>query len=128
MRYLITALFLLNVTLAVAQQLFPADLTLSWVNADQYEDGSLIQAGDLTSVRIECLRNNATVPIISQTFPVTGEGQPQTETIVGAIPQPGTYTCVGYSIIFDGTESVASAPAEKKYTGRPKPPVNTEMQ
>jgi hypothetical protein len=127
MRYYVIFLTVLLSTVTLAQSLFPQDLTLSWTNADQYEDGSLIEAGDLVSVRIECFRNNATVPIISQTFPVTGEGQPQTETIVGAIPQPGTYSCVGYSIIFDDTESVASAPATKKYTGRPKPPSNNVM-
>ena len=109
---------------ALAQQLFPADLTLSWTNASQYEDGTAIAAGDLASVRVECVRNNDTTPTFTATVPVTGEGQPQSETFTGAIPNPGTYTCVAYSILFDGTESVASNSAEKKYTGRPRPPEN----
>jgi hypothetical protein len=112
---------------ALSQTLFPQDLTLSWTNADQYEDSSLIETGDLVSVRVECFRNNATTPIINQTFTVTGEGLPQTEVLLAAIPQPGTYECFGYSVLFDGTESVASTSATKKYTGRPKPPTGVGM-
>ena len=107
---------------AFAQQDYPRDITLSWVNASQYEDGSTIEAGDLTNVRIECFRNNDTSPAFTSTVAATGEGASQSETFVGVIPQPGTYECVGYSIIFDGTESVASASAVRKYTGKPKPP------
>jgi hypothetical protein len=105
-----------------AQQDYPRDITLSWTNASQYEDGTLIEAGDLTGVRIECFRQNESVATFNGTFPALAEGAAQSETITGAIPQPGTYTCYGYSVIFDGTESVASNPATKKYTGKPNPP------
>jgi hypothetical protein len=114
--------FLLLALPAAAQTLFPQDITFEWTNATQYEDGSLIAAGDLTNVRVECFRNNNTVAIINQSFAATGEGLPQTETLVGAIPQPGTYVCYAYSVLFDGTESAASNSASRKYTGRPKPP------
>lgn len=107
---------------AFAQQNYPRDITLSWTNADSYTDGTAIEAGDLTGVRIECFRQNDTVPILTGTFPPTGEGQPQTETFAGSIPQPGTYTCYGYSIVIGGIESDASNPAQKKYVGKPNPP------
>lgn len=111
-----------------AQSDYPRDISFSWVNASQYEDGSLIDAGDLTQVRIECFRNNATSAILVELFTVTGEGLPQSEVVVGGIPQPGTYSCVGYSIIFDGTESVASAATVKKFTGKPRPPADVVME
>ena len=120
--------FLLFAGAALSQTLFPQDITFSWLNADQYEDGSLIELGptDVFSVRIDCVRNNNAVPILSQTFTATGPGLTQTEVVVGGIPQPGTYTCVGYSIV-NGIESQPSASIEKKYTGRPKPPTSMGM-
>ena len=39
-----------------AQQDYPRDITLSWTNADSYTDGTAIESGDLTGVRIECFR------------------------------------------------------------------------
>jgi hypothetical protein len=121
MRIVILALLLAPLT-AMAQQEYPRDITLSWTNASQYEDGSLIDAGDLTEVRVECFRNNDATPSFTATVPVTGEGLSQSEIFVGVIPSPGTYRCVSYSIIFDGTESVASNSTSKKYTGKPLPP------
>lgn len=119
--------------MAAAQQNYPRDITISWLNADSYEDvtlgdgtvvpGGLIEPGDLAQVRVECFRQNDTTPSFVATVPVTGEGQPQSETFAGAIPRPGTYTCFGYSILFNDVESVASDPSNaKKYTGRPFPP------
>ena len=102
---------------------FPADLSLSWTNASQYTDGSLIEAGDLVSVRVDCYRNGNPVPMFSSTVPVTGVGAAQSETFVGAILQPGNYECYGVSILFDGTESDPSIPEFLKYTGKPNPPV-----
>ena len=102
---------------------FPADISLSWQNADSYTDGTLIEVGDLTSVRVECFRQDDSVtPTFTATVPVTGEGLPQSEVFVGVIPKPGTYTCYGYSIVVDGTESDASNSADKKYIGKPLPP------
>lgn len=107
---------------AQAQQDYPRDITLSWTNASQYTDGTSIEAGDLTGVRIECFRQNDTVPMLTGTFVPTGEGLAQTEVFAGAIPQPGTYTCYGYSVVIGGIESDASNPASKKYVGKPQPP------
>jgi hypothetical protein len=112
---------------ALAQQDYPRDITLNWTNADQYEDGTAIDAGDLTEVRVECFRNNDLDPTFTATVPVTGEGAAQSEVFTGVILNPGTYSCVAFSIIFDGTESVASAPVFKKYTGKPKSPVIIEF-
>ena len=121
---LLAALILLGLSMtAYGQQDYPRDITLSWTNASQYEDGSLIAAGDLTSVRVECFRNADATPSFTATVPVTGEGLPQAEDFIGVIPNPGQYSCVAYSIIFDGTESVASNVTLRKYTGKPKAPV-----
>ncbi len=124
MRYLILLLlvFFLVPSEVLAQQDYPRDITLSWTNADSYTDGTAIEAGDLTGVRIECFRQNDTVPSVTGEFPPTGEGLAQTENLTGVIQQPGTYTCYGYSIVIGGIESDASNPAQKKYVGKPNPP------
>ena len=104
---------------------FPVDVTFSWTNPSQYVDGTLIDTGDLTQVRIECFRNNNTVASLIETFPVVnGEGAPQSGTVTGGIPSPGTYACVGYAILFNGVESDASNTTVKKFTGKPNAPVN----
>lgn len=121
-RFSLVCLLLLAPILAHAQQDYPRDITLSWTNADSYTDGTAIESGDLTGVRIECFRQNETVPTVTGTFPPTGEGQPQTETFQGSIPQPGTYTCYGWSIVIGGIESDPSSPAQKKYVGKPNSP------
>jgi hypothetical protein len=122
MKQILFVTLLLLSSMANAQQEYPRDITLSWTNASQYTDGTDIEAGDLTGTRIECFRQNDTVPMLTGTFVPTGEGVPQTETFVGSIPQPGTYTCYGYSIVIGGIESDASAPAQKKYVGKPRAP------
>jgi hypothetical protein len=127
MRY-IALIFLLAAGAASAQQDYPRDITLSWLNADSYVDGSPIEAGDLTGVRIECFRQTDTTPILTGTFPATGEGATQTETFAGAIPQPGTYTCFGWSIVVGGIESDASSPAQKKYVGKPRAPAAWKIE
>lgn len=119
-RAILASLLLLYTAGALAAD-YPRDITLSWVNPSEYEDNTPILAGELTSARIECFRNNDTVPVLERTFAVTGVGLPQAETMVGVIPSPGTYTCYGYAVVVDGTESVASNAATKKYIGKPKP-------
>lgn len=121
-------LFLFLAASASAQQDYPRDITLSWLNASEYVDGTAIEAGDLTGVRIECFRQNDTTPILTGTFPATGEGATQTETFGGAIPQPGTYSCYGYSIVIGGIESDASNPAQRKYVGKPRPPTAWQIE
>lgn len=122
MRKLTLIVMLLASTLVVAQQDYPRDITLDWVNADQYVDGSIIQPGDLVSVRLECFRNQDATPVVSATVPAAGEGLPQTETLVGVIPAPGNYQCFAYSVVVGGIESDASNSASRKYTGKPLPP------
>jgi hypothetical protein len=122
--YILALIALLFAGAAYAQQDYPRDITLTWTNADSYTDGTPILAGDLESVRVECFRNQDTVPTVSRTVPDTGEGAAQTETFTGAIPSPGVYTCVAYSIVVGGAESDASGEASRKYTGKPLPPQN----
>lgn len=118
---LITAILLLGATsVAYGQQDYPRDITLEWVNASQYVDGTDIEAGDLTGVKVDCYRQNDTVPMLSAIVPATGEGAAQVETYVGAIPNPGTYRCEAFSIVIGDIYSDASDPTFKKYVGKPK--------
>lgn len=109
---------------AFAQQDYPRDITLSWTNTNSYTDGTVMEAGDIDSVRVECFRQNEIIPAFTSTVPDTGEGVAQAETFVGVIPQPGTYNCFAYTIVIDGTESDASNQASGKYVGKPLPPQN----
>jgi hypothetical protein len=122
LRWIIGAMLLALAVPSEAQQDYPRDITLSWLNADSYVDGTAIESGDLVGVRVECFRQNDTTPTLTGTFPPTGEGQPQTEVFAGAILQPGTYTCFGYSLVIGGIESDPSEPASKKYVGKPRSP------
>lgn len=126
MRVLLTLVLLAFSASVSAQSDYPRDITLSWTNPSQYVDGSAIEAGDLDSIRVECFRNNDTVPAFVSTVPDTGEGAPQSETYTGAIPSPGTYACVAYAIVVGGVESDASNSATRKYTGKPLPPQTFE--
>lgn len=121
MRRAIFLLLFLSGT-SLAQQDYPRDITLSWTNPSQYVDGSIIETGDLDSIRVTCFRGNDTTPTFTSSVPDTGEGAAQEETYLGAIPQPGTYTCFAYAKVVTGEESDASNPTEKKYTGKPLPP------
>lgn len=123
MKKVITILLLLSSTVAWAQQDYPRDITLGWTNASEYVDNTPIEAGDLVSVRIECFRQNESVPTFSSVRSVTGVGASQVETFTGVIPAPGTYLCYGYSIAVGDNESDASLPASRKYIGKPKPVV-----
>jgi hypothetical protein len=122
MRIFIIITGLLSAGLANAQQDYPRDLTLSWVNASTYIDGTLIETGDLTGIRLECFRHDDTItPVMNATVPASGEGQAQTEVFTGAIAKPGTYTCYGYSVVIGGIESDPSVPASEKFVGKPNP-------
>ena len=118
-RILIIAL-LFVASSALAQQDFPKDLTVSWVNPSLYTDDTPIEVGDLESIRIEVYRQNDTVPVFTATIPDSGEGLPQTEVFLASIPKPGTYRIEGYAIVVGGVESDPSIPAFKKYTGKPR--------
>jgi hypothetical protein len=99
---------------------FPRDLTVSWTNASTYTDGSAIEAGDLTGLRVECTRNGD--PVVAAVIPASGVGTAQTHTLAGAIARPGTYVCVGYSVVIGGIESVASNSSSVKHVGQPNQP------
>lgn len=107
---------------SLAQQNYPRDFDICWTNPSQYVDGSLIEAGDLETIRIEVYRQNETVPSFVANFPDNGEGARQCETIAGAIPNPGTYFAVGFAIVVGGNESDASTASQpQKFTGKPLP-------
>ena len=122
MKKLVLAGALLLSGAVLAQQDYPRDITLSWTNPSEYVDGSIIEAGDLDSIRVECFRGSETAPTFTSTVADSGEGLAQSETYVAVIPNPGTYTCFAYAIVVDGTESDASNSAERKYIGKPLPP------
>lgn len=109
---------------AFAQQDYPRDITLSWTNASEYVEGSVIEPGDLTGVKVDCYRQNDTVPAFSAIVPASGEGLEQTELFIGAIPSPGTYRCEAFSIVIGDIYSDASEPTFKKFVGKPKTVTN----
>ena len=98
---------------------FPQTLTLSWTNASEYTDATPIEAVDLTGVRIECVRVNDGSALLTATFVPTGVGLTQSEVFVDVITKAGVYECVGFTIVSDGDESVASNTAPKKFIGKP---------
>lgn len=103
---------------------YPRDITLSWTNPSQYEDGSNIAAGDLDSVRFECSNNTTpSVLVVDASLPDNGEGAQQSNTWVDVIPAPGTYTCYAWAKVVTGAESQPSSPANKQFFGTPLPPV-----
>jgi hypothetical protein len=121
-------ILLLLPLVAFGQQVYPLDITLTWTNPSLYVDDTEIQAGDLAETRITCSRHSGET-VLDATFPVTaGPGGAESETIPGAIPQPGTYKCLAYSITVDNISSDASNPAERKYTGKPKEILNLTVQ
>lgn len=124
MKKLIALLLLAYVILLAApvyaQQDYPRDLTLTWENAAEYVDGTLMEPGDLAMDHFDCFRQNDTIPFLSADIPANGEGLTQAETWTGVVIKPGTVRCEGYSITVDSVWSDPSAPAFKKYTGKPK--------
>ncbi len=119
MKFIITLclLFVSSVALAAG---YPRDITLSWDNASEYVDSTLIEAGDLTGVKLDCYRQNDVVPVFSAIVPANGEGLRQVETFTASIPRPGTYRCEGFSIVIGDIYSDASVPTYKKFVGKPK--------
>lgn len=113
---------------AQAQQDYPRDLTASWTNPSEYIDATLIQDGDLRGTRIQCERHDGTI-VIDEEVPIGSNlpGDPQSFVFVGAIPQPGTYTCLSYAVTIDSIFSDASNPATRRFTGKPLPPSNLTL-
>mgnify|MGYP003657591648 CR=1 FL=1 len=69
MRNILALLALFMCSSAFAQQDFPKDITVSWTNPSEYVDATLIEAGDLDSIRVEVYRQNDTVPALTATVP-----------------------------------------------------------
>lgn len=134
-QFFIAALLLGSLTITSAQSpTYPRDAIVCWTHPTEYEllpgqtVADPIQDGDLANTRITAERQNGIV-IIDELVPVTGvPGSAQCKTFVGAVPQPGTYTFLGYSITVDDISSDASAAAVKKYTGKPRPPAGLGVQ
>lgn len=108
-----------------AQNSYPRPITLNWTLPTLYEDGQTIQPGDLADTRITCERHNGDLAFdILVPVGATLPGEAQSHTEPAGIPLSGTYTCLAYAITIDGVSSEASAPAVKKFTGKPNPPTN----
>ena len=135
LKFVIASLLLGSLTVTVAQSpSYPRDLTLCWTHPTHYElepgqtVAAEIQDGDLDHTRLTGLRHSGE-SILDQQVPMQGlPGSAQCQTFVGQIPLPGTYTFEGYSVTIDGTSSVASNQAVKKYTGKPNPASGLAVQ
>lgn len=104
--------------------LLPEDFTLSWTNPSAYTDGTPIDAGDLSSIRVSCTRNGQ--PFLSDVVPANGVGLAQSNTWPALITNPGTYECNVFAVVIDGTESDPSNTTSKKYIGKPNPPTDAQ--
>lgn len=101
----------------MAQEPFPRDITFTWSWPTHYDDNSAIQSGDLKHARITCEAGTGSF-VIDVEIPITTPlGSTQTETLVGAIPAPGTYTCFEYAVTANDISSLASNAAIKIHTG-----------
>lgn len=123
----LTGLILLLLSSVAYGADYPRDVSVDWINASEYVDGSPIQEGELEAVRIEIYRQQDAVPVFVATVPVSGVGLAQSEVFAGAVQQPGTYLIYGYSIA-GGIESDPSNSVLRKYTGKPLPPVLLVVQ
>ncbi|MHA2047655.1 MAG: hypothetical protein ACW99G_22975 [Candidatus Thorarchaeota archaeon] len=124
---LIAFLLLGSITFAQSPS-YPRDAILCWTHPTLYEDGTTIQDGDLAHTRVTGIRHSGET-VVDQNIPMVGlPGAQQCQTLVGVIPQPGTYTFVAYSVTVDDISSDPSNTAAKKYTGKPNPPEGLGVQ
>ena len=109
---------------------YPRDLTLTWTWPTTYADtaATLLEPGILQGGEAFCFDNQQTL-IFEAAYPITsGIGLEQSETFVGVIPAPGTYSCFVTAITIplpgfpDGISSDFSDPSTVKYTGKPSKP------
>ena len=115
-------IFLLPCVVA-AQQDYPRDLTLSWTNPSEYENGDPILEGDLRAILATCWRNNdPNTLVVEEEVPINPVvGSEQTHTFVGSISQPGTYLCVAYAVTSTDIYSDPSNTKAFRFIGKPKP-------
>lgn len=119
-RILTSGVLLFITMLALGQSTYPRDAAVCWTNPSLYEDGSVIQDGDLASIRITGTRHDGSPAFDLLEPAAVVAGSAQCATLIGAIPQPGTYEFVAYAITIDDTSSDASNSEFKKYTGKPQ--------
>lgn len=122
---LVSALVLVSFSFqASAQGSYPRDITLSWDWPTLYVDTTLIQPGDLRGGDVICFRNNdLAVTVFDVPVAITvALGSRESVTLVGLIPQPGTYHCFVTAVTVDGISSDLSNEATRKFTGKPLPP------
>lgn len=123
----IAFLLLGSITLAQSPS-YPRDVSLCWTHPTQYEDGTTIQDGDIAYTKLTGTRHSGEMVIDTDSAMTVLPGAVQCQTLVGAVPQPGTYTFLAYTVTVDDISSDASNSTEKKYTGKPNPPVNLGVQ
>jgi hypothetical protein len=109
--------------LTLAQSSYPRDISHCWTLPSLNTDGSSIQDGDLSHVRIVTVRNSGET-VLDTNIPIGDllPGDRQCFNSVGAIPGPGQYASVAYAVTVDDISSDASNEAYKRYTGKPQPP------
>jgi len=117
----IAFLLLGSITLAQSPS-YPRDVTLCWTHPTLYEDSTTIQDGDIAHTRITGTRHSGETIVDTTSAMTVLPGAVQCQTLVGAIPQPGTYTFLAYTVTVDAISSDASNSADKKFTGKPLPP------
>lgn len=128
LQIVITIVLFGSLTIQAQSPSYPRDATLCWVHPTLYEDNTSIQDGDIAHTQLVGVRHSGeTVIDFNAPMNVT-PGATQCQTLVGAIPQPGTYTFLAYTVTIDDISSDASNTAVKKYTGKPNPPLNLTFQ
>jgi hypothetical protein len=101
----------LTVTWAVGEK------TFQWTPPTQYEDGTNLPQEDIASYNIEC-SNGWTVNVPNE--PLNTDTY---EAPAGTF-EPGTYSCVGYTLSTAGVSSRASEPVNFTVEpGVPNPPI-----
>ncbi len=123
----ITFLLLGSITFAQSPS-YPRDVSLCWTHPTLYEDGTTIQDGDIAHTRLTGTRHSGETILDTTSAMTVIPGAVQCQTLVGAVPQPGTYTFLAYTVTVDDISSDASNSSSKKYTGKPLPPEGLGVQ
>lgn len=122
----ILLVIVLCASVANAQQDYPRDISMLLTQPTEYTDGTTIQAGELRGALVNCWRNNDTANlIINEEVAAPNAGGTYPLTFTAVIPQPGTYQCVAFTSTVDGIYSDVSNLIDRRYTGKPLPPVLT---
>lgn len=113
-------------TAVQAQQAYPRDLSLTLTQPTLYDDDTAIDTGDLRGALINCWRQNDAVNlIVNAEVAAPNAGGVYPLIFPNVIQQPGTYLCVAFAVTVDDVYSDMSNTVDRKYTGKPLPPVLT---